>query len=191
MSKLDRRLESLAAQMPPKPEYKEPIQAAPVRVGGKSAPNIDFSKYNQILPENWEKLAPRDYIRYIKKNKPDEPKGGTIRSINVSDNGKSFVLSSYNRSWSVPFNEITTVYRLNKAKQNPVVDVAATPQPKPETSVLDNFREVSREVTTAKYDQLAADIMGIKRDIVNIKDTLSKLTDWVNRQIEISNQTNK
>lgn len=195
-NKLDDRLSRLAAQQTPeahpRPVYtKSTTESRQVSGGATKKINIDMSKYNQILSENWDKLSPKDYIRYIKKSDPENPKGGTIRSITMTDGENQFVLSSYNRVWYVPFKDIKTVYLLNKehlketGKANQAeVKVAAAPA----SSVLDNFREISRETSSVKYDELAAEIVSLKREVAYMKDTISKLTTWVNKQIDMANQ---
>jgi len=195
-NKLDDRLSRLAAQqaneVPPRPVHmKSSAEPKPILGGAPKKINIDMSKYNQILPENWDKLTPKSYIRYIKKSDPENPKGGTIRSIATTDGENQFVLSSYNRVWYVPFKDIKTVYLLNKEHLKETgkasqaeVKVANAPT----NSVLDNFREISRETSSVKYDELAAEIVSLKREIAYMKDTISKLTTWVNKQIDMANQ---
>ncbi len=187
MSRLEDRLKKLEtkleAEAPPQRERPPQISGG----GQTKKTQIDFSKYNQIMPENWAKLSPKDYIRYIKKSDPENPKGGTIRSINVGDEN-AFVLSSYNRTWNVAFKDIKSVFKLNKEsiKEKQVEKKVA--QPVAPTSVLDNFREISRETTSAKYDELAAEMINLRREITYMKETLGQLTDWVNKQIEFNNQ---
>lgn len=194
MSGLDKRLSRLEESLSrPVYDVRKPIlggaskksDTIPVNDTVKKI-NIDMSKYNQILQESWVKLSAHDYIRYAKFSSPGDLKGGTIRSIIVNDGQNEFVLSSYNRTWHVPFKEIKVVYRLNKETKEHVQNEKKVSENS--NLALENFKEISRETSSAKYDEVTMEMANLRREVVQLRETLDKVTTWINKQIDMNSQ---